>query len=275
MLCGKIIASMRENLKYQIAFVDIDWTILDHNIGDWDYPSLEALKTAQKEGMLIYLCTARPYDSVFDTGILDIFHPDGIICTNGGVAFINGKLLFANIIPEDIVYQIEKVMHRHHLVAELATNTDRYFTAKPNEYVRRYFKVYREIMPDIRKYQNKEVSAILLFAPEKYDERLIKEFPKEINYLRFDDHGVDVGYYQNTKGDGIKRVLKYLNIDKESSIGIGDSNDDISMFNETGLSAAMGNGSDQAKAMAKQVIPPISEHGVKQLFDQIMSITAH
>lgn len=261
---------MQEKKKYQIAFVDIDWTILDHNISDWDYPSLECLKRAQKEGMLIYLCTARPYDSVADTKILEIFHPDGIICTNGGVCFVGDELLFANVIPEDIVRNIEKICHKHHLVVELSTNTERHFTAKANTYVHSYFKVYREIMPKIKKYHNQEVSAILLFAPEKYDEILIKEFPKEMNYLRFDNFGVDVGYYQNTKGGAINKVLEYLNIDKEYSIGIGDSNDDISMFNATGLSIAMGNGSDQAKEAAKVVAPSISEHGLKVIFEQIL-----
>ena len=261
---------MKDPKDYKIAFIDIDWTILNHGINDWDHPSLDSLRKAQEQGMLIYLCTARPYDSVFDTGLLNIFNPDGIICTNGGVCFIKDKLLFSNIIPEEIVKQIEKVANKHHLVLELSTNKERFFTAKPNTYVYRYFTVYREVMPDIRKYQNKEVSAILLFAPDKYDEILRKEFPKEVNLLRFDTCGVDVGYYQNTKGAAIKKVLEYLNIDKSLSIGIGDSFDDISMFKETGLSVAMGNGTDEAKNNASVVTSHISDHGVKEIFDNIL-----
>ena len=110
---------------YQIVFVDIDWTILDHNKNDWDYPSLETLKKAQEEGILIYLCTARPFDSVYHTGLLDIFNPDGIICTNGGVCFIKDKLLFSNIIPEPIVKQVEDIANKYNLVLELSTNKDR------------------------------------------------------------------------------------------------------------------------------------------------------
>ena len=36
--------------KYQIVFIDIDWTILDHSIHDWDYESLEAIKKVQELG---------------------------------------------------------------------------------------------------------------------------------------------------------------------------------------------------------------------------------
>ena len=116
---------------------------------------------------------------------------------------------------------------------------------------------------------NKEVSAILMFAPEKYDDVLKKEFPKEMNYLRFDTHGVDVGYFKNTKGDAVIKVLKHLNIDKECAIAAGDSFDDISMFKEVGLSIAMGNGSDDAKEAANVICNPIGEHGLGEYLKKL------
>ena len=253
---------MKNKNSYRIIFVDIDWTILDHNKHDWDYVSINFLNELQKQGLLVYLCTARPYDSILHTGIFNILKPDGVICTNGGVGFIKDELLFANIIPEDIVRSIEKTANKHHLVLEISTSKGRHFTAKANKYVHQYFSVYAEVIPEIRKYENKDVSAILLFAPEKYDEILKREFPKEMSLLRFDTCGVDVGYFKNTKGDGIKKVLNHLNINKDNAIGIGDSFDDISMFKEVGLSIAMGNGSDDAKENANIVAPSISENGL-------------
>lgn len=256
--------------KYKIIFVDIDWTILDHDLHDWDYLSIDALKEAQKKGILVYLNTARPYDSIVHTGLFNIFKPDGIVCTNGGVIFAGDKLLFSNIIPEDIVHDIERICNKHHLVLELSTNKERYFTSKPNKYVADYFSVYAETIPVIRKYHNKEVSAILLFAPEKYDEILQKEFPKEMNYYRFDTCGVDVGYYMNTKGDGVRRVLKHLNIDKKDSIGAGDDIGDISMFEEVGLSIALGNSKEEVKNAADIVSDDISEHGLAVALNNIL-----
>lgn len=254
---------------YRIIFVDIDWTILDHEIHDWDYHSIDNLKQLQQKGLLVYLCTARPYDSIVHTGLFDFFKPDGIICTNGGVAFVGEELLFANIIPEDIVRTIEKIANKHHLVLELSTNKERHFTAKANEYVHRYFSVFNEVIPGIKKYSNKEVSAILLFAPEKYDEILKKEFPKEMTLFRFDNYGVDVGLFKNNKGSAIERVLKHLNIDKQYSIGVGDSFDDIAMFKNVGLSIAMGNGTAEAKANADIVCEPISNHGLSKTLHEI------
>ncbi len=257
-------------MNFKIAFIDIDWTLLDHDILDWDYQTLDILKEYQRQGLLLYLCTARPYDSVTDTGLLDILKPDGIICTNGGVIFIKEELFFSNIIPEDIVRSIEKTANKHHLVLELSTDKERYFTSPANQYVHNYFSIYHEVIPEVRKYQNKGVSAILLFAPEKYDEILKKEFPKEMNYLRFDSHGVDVGYYKNTKSAAIRKVLDYLKINKSESLGAGDSFDDISMFKEVGVSICMGNGSEDAQKEADIICDTIAEHGLGKALNALL-----
>ena len=253
---------MKNEKNIKIIFVDIDWTILDHNIHDWDYESIEVLKEAQNAGILVYINTARPYDSVVHTGLFNIFTPDGVICTNGGVTFIGDELLFSNIIPEEMVREVERISNKHHLVLELATNKERYFTAQPNEYVHRYFSVYAETIPIIKKYHNKEVSAILLFAPDKFDEKIKKEFPNEMNYLRFDDYGVDVGYFINQKGDAINKVLNHLNIDKKCAVSAGDSPDDITMFDATEHSIALGNGPEVVKEAATIVADTIGNHGL-------------
>ncbi|MCR5184848.1 MAG: HAD family hydrolase [Bacilli bacterium] len=248
--------------KYKIIFVDIDWTILNHKIHDWDYESILALKMAQEKGILVYLCTARPYDSVVHTGLFDLFTPDGTICTNGGVAFVKDEVLFANNIPEDIVKKAEDIANKHSLVIEMSSETDRYFTADANIWVDEYFKSYAETIPPTLAYKNDHVSAMLLFAPEFMDEELIKELPPEIRYYRFDLYGVDMCYFENNKGNAIKRVLEHLSIKKEESIGIGDDYGDIPMFNETGLSIALGNGKEEAKQNATYIAPSIHEHGL-------------
>ena len=260
---------MQELNNIKIIFVDIDWTILNHHIHDWDYESIDALKKCQEKGILIYLCTARPYDSVVHTGLLKIFHPDGIVSTNGGVAFVNDQLLYSNNIPEDVVSKVEEVANKHDLVVEMCTIRDRYFTKSPNIWVDEYFKSYAETIPPIMANQSKNVSAMLLFAPEFMDEELIKELPEEIKYYRFDLYGVDLCYHQNSKGDGVYKILNYLNINKSYSMGIGDDYGDISMFESVGTSIAMGNGKDEVKEKATYVCDHIQNSGIKKIFEEL------
>ena len=257
------------NQDIKIIFVDIDWTILNHHVHDWNYHCIDALKEAQKNGVLVYLCTARPYDSVLHTGIFDVFTPNGIISTNGGVAFVEDEVLFSNVIPEDIVEKVEEIANKHDLVVEMCTDRGRYFTAEANKWVDEYFKSYAETIPPVIKKQSGNVSAMLLFAPEFLDEQLLKELPSEINYYRFDLFGVDLCYFSNSKGEAIKRVLEHLNIKKEESLGIGDDYGDMPMFEEVGVSIAMGNGREEVKQKATYVSEHIDEKGFAELFKKL------
>ena len=263
---------MTKQSKYKIIFVDIDWTILNHKIHDWDYESIDALKMAQSNGVLVYLCTARPYDSVRSTGLLDIFKPDGIISTNGEVGFVNQKVVYADNIPPEIVKEANRISDQYNLVMEVCTEEGRYFTIAPNEWVRDYLTRFAETIPEIKNHQYEHISALLLFAPEHLDEELIPLLPKSFNYYRFDKCGVDLRYHPCSKGDGVKKILDYLGIDKEYSIAIGDDYGDIAMFEEVGLSIAVGNGRDEVKDKATYIAETIHEHGVKLALEDLKII---
>ena len=254
---------------YKIAFIDIDNTILDHNIHSFDFESINAIKEAMKKGLIVYLCTARNYFATYTTGILELLNPDGVICTNGNLARTKDKVLFANVIPSEISKKVEKVLNKHHLMSQFSTPYGSHLTNTRNKYLEKYFEVYKEEIPEVRKYDNENITSMLMFAPIEYDEILRKEFPEEIELRRYAEYGCDLAYHFNSKGEGTKKVLEILGIKKEEAIGIGDSYDDISLFKEVGLGVAMGNSIDEAKENAHIVIESVSNHGIKLLFEEL------
>lgn len=248
----------------KIIFSDIDWTILDHTTHSFDMTSIEALKEAQKSGILVFFATARPYLSMEQTGLLDLIKPDGVICTNGAVAFINDELFYSDNIPDDIVSSIVRVSNKHNACLEYCDERKRYFNRRENSYVFKYFGVYAEVVPPVKKFEHENVSALLLMVPESYDERMKKEFPKDIDYFRFDPYGVDIRYSKNVpdKGKAVIRVLDKLGIKKENAMAFGDDYGDIPMFEQVGIGVALENGKDELKEMATYVTKPVSKSGV-------------
>lgn len=262
-----MLKSIPDMKDIKIIFTDIDWTIYDHSVKPsiFDMESINALKQAQKNGVLVYLCTARPYSSVLDTGLFDVFTPDGAVYTNGAVAFkgINDTIIHNHCYPSDLVRQIIKICHKHHLTIQLSDEKDRWLTKKANKYVNKYLEHFIETFPVVReKFHDEKISAVLLFAPEKYDEILKKELPSHLHYFRFDDHGVDIHDDPIHKSEGVRAVLEYLNISKDQAISFGDDFGDIEMFKETKYSVAVANGKEEVKQAATFVSKPIQEHGV-------------
>jgi hydroxymethylpyrimidine pyrophosphatase-like HAD family hydrolase len=65
-----------------------------------------------------------------------------------------------------------------------------------------------------------------------------------------------------SKGDSLRNVADYLNIDLEQIMAIGDSFNDLPVFEVAGLSVAMGNAPEDLKKLADWVAPPVEKDGV-------------
>lgn len=57
-----------------------------------------------------------------------------------------------------------------------------------------------------------------------------------------------------SKGKGLQRLLKLMNIDPEHVLAFGDGQNDVEMFELVGTSVAMGNAVQQLKDVADEVL---------------------
>lgn len=73
---------------------------------------------------------------------------------------------------------------------------------------------------------------------------------------------IEVNHKDAHKGAGLARLAQHLGIPREQVMAIGDQGNDLTMLDWAGLGVAMGNGSDEVKAVADWVAPPIDEDGV-------------
>ena len=99
----------------------------------------------------------------------------------------------------------------------------------------------------------------------------LKVINKSFDYL----NNVKDGYYffdivngYVCKGNAINSLLKILNIKKENSICFGDSINDISMFNNVGISVAMGNSIDELKNIADYVTDTNDNDGISKFCNE-------
>lgn len=254
-----------ENSEIKIIFVDIDWTILDHkNNHKFDIESLLALQEAQKKGIKVFYCTARPLYSLDQIGALDILKPDGFVTANGGVVMIDDKIIHSEPIPKDIYERCCEVANKYGYNMLCAETKDCFLLKEKDKYIDEYFKVYYEPLPKVSDYKNKEVISIILFTTSDMDETFKNEFPKDIVYFRYHDCAVEVVDKEHYKGTGVKKTLEYYGYTKDNAMSIGDDYGDISMFDETSISVAVGNAKEEVKQAAKYVTKEVSENGVKE-----------
>lgn len=249
-------------LPVKIMFVDIDWTIFDHTIEKFDLVSIEVLKKAQEAGILVYMSTARPWHSVMQLGLFDIFTPDGIITSNGSAIFSNDELIYGVEIPKDIVQNVCKEAKKHHMNVEITTPKSRYVISRRMEGIKKLYSTFFDVLPEYHKYDNSMTLTMLVVGPSKYDEYIKQYLRKDMYCFRFSDDGMDISCSPTEKGHAINLVLKHHNLSKDDAVSFGDSYLDLSMFNSTRYSVAVGNAEEKAKQSAMYVTDTVMDHGV-------------
>ena len=84
--------------------------------------------------------------------------------------------------------------------------------------------------------------------------------PADVEIIPVDTH----------KGTGLAELAQILGITSDEVMAIGDSENDIEMLRYAGLPVAMGNGSDEVKALAKYITDDNDHDGVAKAVSLVL-----
>ena len=275
--------------KIQIVFSDIDGTISPKN-DIVSEKTIESLKYLHKKGIPVILTTARCYKDTLPI-LKKIKHcADYVITLQGGeIVSKDGSLVTKNSIPYQTAHSLNKWYQslksndkNIHLIMYIDNQpyatSNISFPWKAATSVKQINSFEKMIA------KNKRVQKAILY---KTNEQKGSDTPKIIK-KSFETSGIDnlsldtsrTGIYeiQNkgvTKDKAIDILLKKLNINPKKVMVIGDSSNDIEMFDyiseRGGLAVAMGNSTTEVKNHSTAVTSGINEEGfsmaISALFD--------
>ena len=88
-------------------------------------------------------------------------------------------------------------------------------------------------------------------------------FPEEKPFF------LDITWKGTSKGNAIKKLCKFLKIELKDSVAIGDSYNDITMFEVVGHSVAVGNAPEDIKKIVDEVTDSNNEDGVAKFLENL------
>ena len=248
-------------MPYKIAFFDIDNTLFDWKNMAFVQSGIDAIKRLKKEGVLVVLCTARPYHSAKHFGVFDLgIHFDGFIGSAGGITMYHNKVIHMQVMDRAITKKLCKYIVSKGLTAEVITAKNRFLIAEPNQFLLNFHEIYCDVIPEVHPYYGEKSTGLLLHCPVEYDEDFLKEFPT-ISFYRFDSYGVDVMPAPRNKGEAMLELLSYLGLSKEDAIAYGDDYQDMSM-KQGAYFVCLGNGREEVKQEADEVADMIWNDGL-------------
>lgn len=246
------------------VFFDIDGTLLD----DHNYipkSTIDGIHKLQKAGNYAFICTGRTKAYVRDEALLSIGF-DGIVSGCGTMVEFQGKELYYYKIDAG---QVKRTIHffKEHNVATIMEGRYYLFLDEKdfgtNPFIER---LQREIGDGIASIMENEADwEVSKFScdVEKVDSAVLKqELEKDYSLIFHDEPVMEVVPKCCSKGTGILKVCENLGLDVGDTYAVGDSVNDLPMFEAAGHSIAMGNSSDFVKTQASYVTNSLHEDGI-------------
>lgn len=81
-------------------------------------------------------------------------------------------------------------------------------------------------------------------------------------------YGLHITSSKASKKHAMHKLTELLDVKKEEIIGVGDSDNDLPLFEAVGYKIAMGNATDALKAQADYVAPSVDEDGLAEVIEK-------
>ena len=270
--------------------IDLDGTLLNEQ-NEISEENIKAIQFAQDRGFEVVISTGRAYFDVQTickkAGIVPL-----IIGTNGATIHSkDGKVLSSITISKICVESILKWLDEQDYYYEVFTNKAIYTLKKRREHFYQEIQSLKEADLDT---DRKEVVAAaerqfeqfgyvlvenyheILKQEEEYFNILACSFDQkklaegwnqfnmidELRVVSSADHNIEITNKRASKGNALEKLTFMMNGSLEQSMAIGDSNNDLSMFEKVRHSVAMGNAKDDIKAVCTTTTLKNIDNGV-------------
>lgn len=244
----------------KIIFFDIDGTLLDPATGRISPKTVEALNLLKEKGIVRCVVTGRPPASLPDFGDLQF---DAMATFNGSYCCAGSQVIYSNPIDRADVEQVLQnvadlgrpvsIALRHRLAAN---GVDRDLAD--------YYRVAGLVLeadPDFDSAAREDIYQIMMGCREEDYPGIIRG-AKNVKLAISWERAADVIPLSGGKGSAIRHILAHYGLDASQAMAFGDNQNDMEMLQAVGTGIAMGNATEELKAIASDVCLPVSQDGI-------------
>lgn len=245
--------------NYQgVVFFDLDGTLLNANSAV-DPDVGQAVHQLRANGYLPVINTGRsPLEIV---GAREMTGIDTFISLNGSYLEHDHRPVFEGKIDTELVDQVVKLSNELGDAVSFYT-TDQIKASKDDENINAAYRLIHTPIPEAQPdfYLHNEILMLLLLTKSN-DHYYHERFP-QLTYYRNSPFSIDTVKSGISKMNGIKELVKDLELDGLPTYGFGDGPNDLSMLKYVDHPVAMGNGLKEVKKVAEFVTDSNIDGGI-------------
>lgn len=263
-------------IKY--LFTDMDGTLLDerHQVSDRTRRVIARLK---EKGVEVVLCSARPPAAMVDIA-RDAGASSRMICCAGAVICDGEDILESVHVPIQVARRVREAVRDTAVSLNLYLDFH-WYVQEPDEWslseaaIVGFLPERANLEELLDEWEQQGVCAnkLLLISSDEEIQAIFPAVEKAVdgqaqvtlskaNYLEILPNDVD-------KGSAARDFCILRGIRREETAAAGDQDVDVSLLKGAGISIAMENGSELAKAAAQHIAPPNDQDGLAQVLEEL------
>jgi Cof subfamily protein (haloacid dehalogenase superfamily) len=259
-------------LSFDLGAFDLDGTVLrrDLTITKTTVDALDALRDRE---VRLVVATGRRFEGARKYAQrLGFEDEDPVICYGGSmVRRMNGETLLHRTLPKSVSVEVLEWAAEQGLHTRVFTD-GKVVTSPETPAV---FKRMSDHEPEVEVVESP--ATWLRNSGEEPTKLVIVDHPDEIPgwldearetfsgrlfVTRSLPHYVEIGGLRGTKSEALGLLCKLWGIDPSCTLAFGDADNDVDMLSFAGLGIAVGGMTDEVRAAADVVVPPVNEDGV-------------
>lgn len=229
--------------------------------------TVKAIEEVRKLGHYVFINTGRSYGWI-PKQVLNCTEYDGVVSGVGTSVIFRGESLYEDFIDKETVkYVLEKLLPTGKTI--MLGGTEEVFIANPEgEWTAPEFVKVTSADDFETKFADAKIQKMELFSDEiTDDEKKLFEDNFSVYAHSFFVEGWRRG---NSKSRAMLLALEKIGVRIENCIAVGDSLNDIDCMQAAGISVAMGNASDDVKAIATVVTDTCKNDGVAKALEKLI-----
>lgn len=264
--------------KYKLLAVDIDGTL---SVPGQEIPIevIESLKKCVKSNILVVLSTGKKFTSI--QALCEQIGIEGpVITCNGSIIVQAGtqKILFSHYFPKTLYGTIISTLENDKR-ANIAVFTEHDITCTSINFASKVLNSIGEpttrFVYSLLSLSSENVAKILVAVENSNLLRSVYDFyshkyAQDCSITITSDKFVEFMPLNVSKGKALLNLSKSNGIMKQNIVCIGDSDNDLSMFEVAGLKIAVANATPSVLQAADVVVPPAYEYGVVKAVNNLI-----
>ena len=252
---------------------DLDGTLLgeDKQLDDGIFPIIEEL---EKKGVSFVAASGRQYNNM-KLLFAPIIDRIPLVCENGSQIVKNGETVYERNIPRELSFELiadllavpgtETIVSSERRLFTLAGRDE--FIAYMNNFLHpemNLVEAYEQIDGSINKISIWWQNGI----PEKEEKWFHEKYDDKLQVVDGGNGWLDFTMKEVNKGTALRRLAEIEGFSLEEALCFGDSENDVAMFRECGISYAMATGREHVKAEADYICDNVSRK-LKEFLEEV------